>query len=97
LFVGPAPGTVGRVEAVIGTGGLWALSAFAPAAAIAGVAPAMVRAWCSPWCPVGASIDHQPGPAQRGDPELGIGLGPERVVDLGDDPLDAERLDGQLG
>ena len=69
--------------------------------------------WCAPWCPVGASIpgrpldgkpevvvdgvDHQPGPAQRGDPELGVGLGPQRVVDLGDDPVDAELLGRELG
>ena len=42
-------------------------------------------------------VDHQPGPAQRGDPELGIGLGPQRVVDLGDDPVDAELLGRELG
>ena len=30
-------------------------------------------------------------------PELGVGLGPQRVVDLGDDPADAERLGGELG
>ena len=42
-------------------------------------------------------VHHQPRPAQRRDPELGVGLGPQRVVDLGDDPVDAERLGRELG
>ena len=42
-------------------------------------------------------VDHEPRPAQRGDAELGVGLGPQRVVDLGDDPLDAELLGRELG
>ena len=65
------------------------------------------------WCPDGGSrpgrsgqrqpevcihgVDDQPGAAHRGDAELGVGLGAERIVDLGDDPLGAERLDRQLG
>ena len=42
-------------------------------------------------------VDHQPRPAEGGDAELRVGLGPDRVVDLGDDLVDAERLGRQLG
>ena len=42
-------------------------------------------------------VGHEVGPADRGDAEIGVRLGPDRVVDLGDDALDPERLGRQLG
>ena len=42
-------------------------------------------------------VDHHHRPVQRVDAQRGVGLGPDRVVDLADDVLDAERLGRQLG
>ncbi len=42
-------------------------------------------------------IHHQPGPAQRRDPELCVGRGPQRIVDLGDDLAGRQLLHGELG
>ena len=42
-------------------------------------------------------VGHQVRPAERRDPEVRVRLGPDRVVDLGDDPLRPERLVGELG
>ena len=40
---------------------------------------------------------HQIGPAQRRDPQVRVGLGPDRIVDLGERLLRPEDLDAQLG
>ncbi len=42
-------------------------------------------------------VDHQTGPAQCRDADLGIRRGADRVVDLGHDVVDAERLGRDLG
>jgi hypothetical protein len=42
-------------------------------------------------------VRHQVRPAERRDPEVGVGLRADRVVELGHDLVDVERLVGQLG
>ena len=67
------------------------------------VVPAAGRDRCSarrcvgrPRNPLDGVGEHR-RPADRGDPELGVGGRPDRVVDLGQDPLDAELLGRDLG
>src|ERR1035437_7890765 len=45
---------------------------------------------------VGYGIHHEVGPAKRDYAQFCVGSGPDRVVDLGDDLWDAERLDRHL-
>ena len=43
------------------------------------------------------AVDEDVRPAEGRDPEIGIGGGAHRIVDLRDDPLRPEVLDGDLG